>query len=871
MSNDDSVLDIILPPGYRIVTPPPDYAAPSESAHNQVVNDYRLPHEIPGIRELQYFKESDSRHFALLSAPETNNIRDIKQRRALRLLLRIKNGASNIRKQALRGLKQELSVIGSDVMIPVVLELLKDPLLEMSERHLMCKTLSRLLTIVNAQEIEPFSHNIFAAILPGLSESDKIVRIEARELVAQFVRLLGLRAVLAPLRPDFEAEDDKVRQTTAIALAVIAQVVGLETLIPLFQALCLTRKGWAPRLLGYRAISELARQVGSAILPFLPSLTDMIPEALSDEKPRIRTAAAQSIASLANAANPFGIEAFEKVIPPLWTGTRRLRGRTLAYFLRALGSLVPLVDPENSEEFISMLLGSVAHQFESDDSELRRASVEAFMKCLMVTNIVSESIASAFIRGFWVRRVALDPQMSLLVRNATLDLAKCARSTLKNVVDTNALLDASRPFQRLALETIGRFDVAAFLDMDENTAGRLLAGLKSAIVSSAGENSALVRAVENTLKHIGPQRIDESLNSITDLSLKGLASPEPIKRVEAAELCKVISSVKLQPSIGPILYEQLGEEYPEVLAAVMRALTAVVHAAPTLSDLRPPVGDLLPRLTPILRNRHEEVQHETVKLVDMIAEQGSEYVNAREWMRISFELLELMKSPRKAVQRASNATLGHIAEGIGPQDVLAMLLQNLRAPERQSRVSTAVAIGIVADACGPFTVIPALMNEYRSPDLNVQHGTLKALSFLFEYIGQSAREYIWSVVPIVDHALTDRNQVHRQIGADLVKHIALGCVGGGYEDVFVHFLNELHPSIFETSPHLITRISEAIDAIRLTIGPGAMLGYVWAGLFHPARKVRAAYWNMFNAAYVQNSDAIVPAYPINIPEIDEWF
>lgn len=39
----------------------------------------------------------------------------------------------------------------------------------------------------------------------------------------------------------------------------------------------------------------------------------------------------------------------------------------------------------------------------------------------------------------------------------------------------------------------------------------------------------------------------------------------------------------------------------------------------------------------------------------------------------------------------------------------------------------------------PFTVLPALMNEYRVPELNVQNGVLKALSFLFEYIGEMAK------------------------------------------------------------------------------------------------------------------------------------
>ena len=80
-------------------------------------------------------------------------------------------------------------------------------------------------------------------------------------------------------------------------------------------------------------------------------------------------------------------------------------------------------------------------------------------------------------------------------------------------------------------------------------------------------------------------------------------------------------------------------------------------------------------------------------------------------MRICFELLELLKAPRKSIRRAAVSTFGFIAKAIGPQDVLHTLLNNLKVQDRQNRVCTTVAIAIVAETCSPFTVLPALMNE----------------------------------------------------------------------------------------------------------------------------------------------------------------
>lgn len=108
-----------------------------------------------------------------------------------------------------------------------------------------------------------------------------------------------------------------------------------------------------------------------------------------------------------------------------------------------------------------------------------------------------------------------------------------------------------------------------------------------------------------------------------------------------------------------------------------------------------------------------QVQENCIDLVGRVADRGAEFVPAREWMRICFELLEMLKAHKKGIRRATVNTFGYIAKAIGPQDVLVTLLNNLKVQERQNRVCTTVAIAIVAETCSPFTVLPALMNEYK--------------------------------------------------------------------------------------------------------------------------------------------------------------
>ena len=189
-------------------------------------------------------------------------------------------------------------------------------------------------------------------------------------------------------------------------------------------------------------------------------------------------------------------------------------------------------------------------------------------------------------------------------------------------------------------------------------------------------------------------------------------------------------------------------------------------------------------------------------MVGKIAERGAEFVNAKEWMRICFDLLDLLRAQSKQIRRAAVNTFGFIALAIGPQDVLCTLLSNLKVQERQNRICTTIAIAIVAECCGAFTVIPALMNEYRMPENNVQNGILKSLTFLFEYVGLQAKHYIYAIVPLLEDALMDRDPIHRQIACQVVKHIALGVFCQNSEDALLHLLNLMWNNVFESSLHI---------------------------------------------------------------------
>ncbi|KAE8795530.1 Splicing factor 3B subunit 1 [Hordeum vulgare] len=443
-------------------------------------------------------------------------------------------------------------------------------------------------------------------------------------------------------------------------------------------------------------------------------------------------------------------------------------------------------------------------------------------QCLDPDCIRSHTVLSAFFKYFWVRRMALDRRTYKQLVETTVEMANKVGVTdiVGKIVED--LKDESEPYRRMVMETIEK--VLANLgasDIGPRLEELLIDGILYAFQEQISDDANVMLNGFGAVVNALGQRVKPYLPQICGTIKWRLNNKSAKVRQQAADLISRIAIVmkqcqeeQLMGHLGVVLYEYLGEEYPEVLGSILGALKAIVNVI-GMTKMTPPIKDLLPRLTPILKNRHEKVQENCIDLVGRIADRGAEFVPAREWMRICFELLEMLKARKKGIRRATVNTFGYIAKAIGPQDVLATLLNNLKVQERQNRVCTTVAIAIVAETCSPFTVLPALMNEYRVPELNIQNGVLKSLSFLFEYIGEMGKDYIYAVAPLLEDALMDWDLVHRQTAASAVKHMALGVVGLGCEDALVHLLNFVWPNIFETSPHLINAVMEAIEGMRV--------------------------------------------------------
>lgn len=243
---------------------------------------------------------------------------------------------------------------GAGPLFNQILPLLMSPTLEDQERHLLVKVIDRILYKLD-DLVRPYVHKILVVIEPLLIDEDYYARVEGREIISNLAKAAGLATMISTMRPDIDNIDEYVRNTTARAFAVVASALGIPSLLPFlkvnfdnlyaiikflrffsFQAVCKSKKSWQARHTGIKIVQQIAILMGCAILPHLRNLVEIIEHGLVDEQQKVRTITALSIAALAEAATPYGIESFDSVLKPLWKGIRTHRGKGLAAFLKVI-------------------------------------------------------------------------------------------------------------------------------------------------------------------------------------------------------------------------------------------------------------------------------------------------------------------------------------------------------------------------------------------------------------------------------------------------------------------------------------------------------------------------------------------------------
>jgi splicing factor 3B subunit 1 len=148
------------------------------------------------------------------------------------------------------------------------------------------------------------------------------------------------------------------------------------------------------------------------VLPHLKNLVEIVEHGLKDEQQKVRTITALALSALAEASNPYGIEAFESVLIPLVDGILMYRGKSRAAFLKSIGFIIPLMDAENARVYTKLVAPVLIKEFENPDDEMKKIVLKVVKQYVSSDGVDIQYLRSEFIPEFfsnyWIRKNALD-------------------------------------------------------------------------------------------------------------------------------------------------------------------------------------------------------------------------------------------------------------------------------------------------------------------------------------------------------------------------------------------------------------------------------------------------------------------------------
>ena len=489
----------LTPAAFSMSVPPEERSGDGGSSVRDIREAYGVPVEETsaeggaGPGALPYVKPDDLQYFGRLmeDVPDEASLskEESNERRIMTLLLKIKSGTPPQRKTAMRQITDRARSLGAGPLFDQILPLLMSPTLEDQERHLLVKVVDRVLYRLD-DLVRPYVHRILAVIEPLLIDEDYYARVEGREIVSNLAKAAGLPTMIATMRPDIDHPDEYVRNTTSRAFAVVASALGVPSLLPFLKAVCRSRRSWQARHTGIKIAQQIAVLMGCAVLPYLRELVDIVGHGLTDDQQKVRTVTALTLAALAEASHPYGIESFDPVIRPLWRGAMEHHGKGLAAFIKAIGYVIPLMEESYASHYTRLVMPVLLREFQSPDEEMKRIVLRVVRQCVATAGVepgyIRTDILPEFFRCFWIRRMALDRRNYRQVVETTEELANkvgCS-DVLTRVVDD--LKDDSEPYRRMVMETVQRVLVNLGAgDVDSRLEERLIDGILYAFQEQA--------------------------------------------------------------------------------------------------------------------------------------------------------------------------------------------------------------------------------------------------------------------------------------------------------------------------------------------------------------------------------------------------
>jgi len=750
--------------------------------------------------------------------------------------------------------------------------------------------------------IKPVAQKLIHVFRAVLADDVPELREDTRIVLVAVMRAVGIESTFAALKDDFANHDISIRRHTAKMVAIMALAFGPEISFQIIGDVARSEVE-AARYTAARSLSESAILLAHGITKHLDLVQPVLERLIVDSRSRVKVEAASALSHVADACAPYGIAYFAPLMGHVRDECRKGVGSTTAPFLRAFGSIVPLMQPSDAHVYTEDIMPTLVNLFSTPEAELQTL-LNVIRKCVECEGVLPEFvrrvIVAPFLSGFWgVRRIAADRKSYRALVETTTVLAQKVGGVEILTSLAPLMLDDNVEFQNMAVEAMDRVvSSVGTLSLTEDLVRKLVDGALTAWrYETAGSNHVVLDGVCSLVNKLGDDsRLKPYLQKVFELLKEKLGHVTPEVRKQSAEAIARIARKAAAPAhlldfSRQLFMEIKRSDQPAIaLSSMLKAMHAIIKELSLAKFAQR--KDMLQEFRRIIKVKDGLVQLHCVKLLYLYTEQlfsgdvQKEEDELRLLLNIALDgLLHILDAERRETRQACAEAFGIIAQKLQPAQIVLKLIENFNQEEQRLRVQTAIALSVIAKHCGLFFIVPFLINEYRECEGNkaaqiVQHSVLKTIRFMFEYTGSIGKDFVMPLVPLLERALTELKLTDRRLAIEAARAVVMAIVGEeGFQDVVIHFLNLVHPNIVELQSGNKERISDERKAIivavvdfyeaaKLIVGPAIVYQYLIQGLFHSAAKVREIFRKTYNLIYHSNPEGLLPCHP-KIDDDDE--
>ncbi|WUR02243.1 splicing factor 3B subunit 1 [Vairimorpha necatrix] len=386
---------------------------------------------------------------------------------------------------------------------------------------------------------------------------------------------------------------------------------------------------------------------------------------------------------------------------------------------------------------------------------------------------------------------------------------------ISRMLDNEFILEIFNNVENIAIENRSQFIENLFLLIKNNS---IFA------INNIESLSKIVNFKEEAwynIFEIGKSKIGNKNEDIKILGFKLIN--KIIKKIDKNDIKK----------FAQILYEKLDKNDKNLLIYQINTLDKIYEIYP-LND----TSDKILEMATFLKYKDDNVKYACISFISTILKsKNHQNISKIEFMRIAYDVMDYLSFWYDKKKECGIILLTQISDIVAPQEIINIFLEFLEFNDKNIKKGLILGISHLANHVGIYNVLPVLLTDYKYVEDKVKLIIIRVLIKC-----KMEKKYIPYLTSIIEDSILNPVIDFRVEGVELCTELLINLDKSEMDvEILTHHLNLIWYNILETNTIIIKEFNKFIKNFTKTLGAQFLIKYVIQGMFHPSKKVRRRY------------------------------